>query len=107
MKAEFLFTFRHRYTRDITRLRFKSYRLAVAYGHEIEAYSSLIDGYTIWQAEFDPIANGWFPVSIRLRKLFTNLPSDMVFPLSYKVKSNLLPNYSLNKPLNNINNEAN
>ena len=96
MKTEFLLTFRHRMTRDITRLRFQSYWKAVAYGHSLTKYSRLLDGYSIWAAEFDSIAGGWYPVKLQYRCLFTNLPEDHVFSLSYDIKKNLRPGYSLN-----------
>ena len=98
MKTEFLLTVRHRMTKDITRLRFQSYWKAVAYGHSLRQYSRLLDGYSIWLAEFDSIAGGWYPTKLQYRYLFTNLPEDRVFSLSYDVKQNLLPGYSLNKP---------
>lgn len=95
MKTQFLLTFRHRMTHDITRLRFQSYWKAVAYGHSLSKYSRLLDGYSIWEAEFDAIAGGWYPIKLQYRCLFTNLPEDRVFSPSYDVKKNMLPDYSL------------
>lgn len=96
MKNQFLLTFRHRMTHDITRLRFQSYWKAVNYGHFLAKYSMLLDGYSIWVAEFDAIAGGWYPVKLLYRCLFTDLHTDCVFSKSYEVKKNLLPGYSLN-----------
>lgn len=96
MKTQFLLTFRHRMTKDITRIRFQSYWKAVTYGHSLSKYSRLLDGYSIWAAEFDAIAGGWYPVKLQYRCLFTDLPTDCVFPLSYDIKKNLRPGYSLN-----------
>lgn len=95
MQTQFLLTFRHRMTRDITRLRFQSYWKAVNYGYFLKRYSMLLDGYSIWAAEFDAIAGGWYPVKLQYRCRFTDLPTDCVFPLSYQVKKNLLRDYSL------------
>ena len=96
MKTQFLLTFRHRMTHDITRLRFQSYWKAVNYGHFLAKYSMLLDGYSIWAAEFDAIAGGWYPVKLLYRCLFSDLQTDCVFSPSYDVKKNLLPSYSLN-----------
>lgn len=95
MQTQFLLTFRHRMTKDITRIRFQSYWKAVTYGHSLSKYSRLLDGYSIWAAEFDSIAGGWYPIKLQYRCRFTDLPTDCVFPQSYEVKKNLLPGYSL------------
>lgn len=95
MKTEFLLTFRHRMTKDITRIRFQSYWKAVAYGHFLKRYSKLLDGFSIWAVEFDSIAGGWYPIKLLYRCLFADLPADRVFSPSYDVKKNLLPDYSL------------
>lgn len=75
MKNEFQLSFRHRFTKDVTRVQFDSYRNAVRYGHFLDRYSDLLDGYTIRLVEFDSIVHCWCPIRVLYHKRWSDLPS--------------------------------
>ena len=76
----FQVSFRHRYTKDITRVLIDGYDKAVRYGHYIKRYKNLLDGYTIRLMEFDKFTRTWSPIKVMYHIRFTNLPSTIPPP---------------------------
>lgn len=76
----FQVSFRHRYTKDVTRVLINGYAEAARYGHDIERYKNLLDGYTIRLMEFDKYTRTWSAIKVMYHKRYTNIPSTIPQP---------------------------